>query len=166
MTAASLLASFSNVVDGTRPHLAAIPNDKLGWRPHTKSYSMAELGAHLVNLPNWALIALTQDSYDVAERQHAEAPVFGTSEELVSGLQATSDAAKTALSAATQETLDSPWTLMANGAEKFTIPKGAVIQGFVIEHMIHHRAQLGVYLRLLNIPVPQTFGPTADFQDL
>jgi uncharacterized damage-inducible protein DinB len=166
--AASILPSFDQVIAGTRKHLASIPDGKLDWRPHPKSYTIGELGTHLANLPNWTMATLGQDSLDVAPKgeEPPRAEVLESSDAMVAALDASARQAREMIEGMTDEAFMDTWTLIAGGEEKFTLPKIAVLQSFIIDHMIHHRGQLTVYLRLLDVPVKQTFGPTADFPDM
>lgn len=164
---ASILPSLDQVVAGTRQLLESIPDDRLDWKPHAKSYTIGELGSHLANIPMWAGPTIEQDALDVApEGEGAPAqPAYGTSGEMVAALDENAAAARAAIEGASDETLLGDWTLLVAGEEKFTVPKIGVLRTFILEHMVHHRGQLTVYLRLLDVPVKPTFGPTADFPD-
>lgn len=164
---ANLLPQFDQLIAGTRQHLESIPDDRLDWKPHEKSYTIGELGSHLANLPNWAVMTLDRDSLDVAP-DGDDAPRqdgFDSSADMVAALDENAAAARAAIESATDENLMSDWTLLVAGEEKLKLPKIGVLQSFVLDHMIHHRGQLTVYLRLLDVPVKPTFGPTADFPD-
>ena len=93
-------------------------------------------------------------------------PAYTTSAELVEALDGSAAAARAAIEGISEEELAGPWTMLVAGEPRFTLPKSVVLRTFILDHMIHHRAQLGVYLRMLDAPVPQTFGPTADFPDM
>jgi len=165
---AQLLSAFDHIIEGTKPHLAAIPSDRLEWRPHEKSYTIGELGTHLANLPMWTMATLGADEFDVAppgEEPPRQAPL-GSADEILAHLEENAAAARGAIEGASDEELMKGWTLLAGGEALFTLPKIAVLRTFIMDHMIHHRGQLTVYLRLLDVPVPQTFGPTADFPDM
>jgi len=164
---ASLLPSFDQVIAGTRRLLESIPDDRLDWKPHAKSYTIGELGSHLANLPTWGVPMIEQDALDIAPDGGGAPtqPTFGSVAEMVAGLDEHATAARTAIEAASDETLMGSWTLLLTGEEKFTAPRIGVLRSFIVEHMIHHRGQLTVYLRLLDVPVKPTFGPTADFPD-
>lgn len=164
---ASLLPPFDQLIAGTRQHLESIPDDRLDWKPHEKSYSIGELGSHLANLPNWAVMTLDADSLDIAP-DGDDAPTqaaYGSSAEMVAALDEHAAAARAAIESASDEDLMGSWTLLVGGEEKLSAPRIGVLRTFVLEHMIHHRGQLTVYLRLLDVPVKPTFGPTADFPD-
>ena len=91
---------------------------------------------------------------------------MGSAAELVAALDQSAAAARSTIEGCSVEDLASPWTMLVGGETRFTLPKGVVLRTFIMDHMIHHRAQFGVYLRLLDVPVPQLLGPTADFPDM
>lgn len=165
---AQLLPAFDQIIEGTRRQLAAIPDDKLSWRPHEKSWTIGELGTHLANLSMWTKATLDGDEFDVApvgEEPQRQPPLESTAE-ILAHLDENAGAARDAIEGASDEELMKGWTLLSGGEALFTLPKVAVLRMFIMDHMIHHRGQLTVYLRLLDVPVPQTFGPTADFPDM
>ena len=165
---ASILPQFDHIIEKTRLHIEAIPDDKLGWKPHEKSYSIGELGSHLANLPQWVVATLGQDELDIAPAEGAPPPQpeYGSSAEMVAALEQNAAAARTAIEGMTDEGFMGMWTMLVGGVEQFTLPKVAVLRTFIMDHLIHHRAQLTVYLRMLDVPVQQTYGPTADFPDM
>lgn len=168
MSATQALAQFDHIVDGSRRMLEAVPDDRLDWRPHDRSWTLGELATHLANLPNWALATLSASEFDIDPAGGGPPPLesLGSSAELTASLDASAAAARGAIESCSEDDFAAPWTLMVAGEARFTLPKGAVVRSFIMDHMIHHRAQLGVYLRLLDVPVPQLFGPTADFPDM
>lgn len=166
---ARMLPAFDHIIQGTRQHLSVIPDDRLDFRPHEKSWTIGELGSHLANLPMWTMATLGQDSFDVAPADAEEPtpqPEYGSSAEMVAALEENAGAARAAIEAASDEDLMQEWSLLVGGEPRFSMPRVAVLRSFIMDHMIHHRGQLTVYLRLLDVPVPQTFGPTADFPDM
>ncbi|MFW6089045.1 MAG: DinB family protein [Gemmatimonadota bacterium] len=165
---ARILPAFEHVIEGTRQHLESIPDDRLGWRPHDKSYTIGELGTHLANLPSWVMVTIGQDELDVAPpgEDPPRLEPFGSSSEMVRTIDENATVAQASIEGASDEDLMAEWTLLKGGEVLFTLPKIAVLRTFVMDHMIHHRGQLTVYLRLLDVPVKQTFGPTADFPDM
>ena len=168
MSQKARLAAFDHVATGTRTVLTAVPEDEMGWRPHDKSWTLGELASHLANLPNWTIPTLTSSELELSPAAGGPPPrdAFATKDEILEAFENSAAAARTAIENTSDEELAAPWTLLMDGEPRFTMPKGAVLRTFVFDHMIHHRAQLGVYLRLLDTPVPQTFGPTADFPDM
>ncbi|MCB0260667.1 MAG: DinB family protein [Calditrichaeota bacterium] len=160
-----LLAEFRQEAAKTRKTLERVADEKLNWRPHPKSYTMGELATHIANLPGWTAITINQDEFDLAPPGGGAPPrtVAAKSREEILELFDTKVAeAAAALEAAKGDALLQPWTLLSGGEAVFTLPKAAVLRNFVLNHSIHHRAQLCVYLRLNDIPVPALYGPSAD----
>ena len=160
----SLLPEFDREMPNTRKTLERVPEDKFDWKPHEKSMEMGRLANHLAFLPNWAVTAVNETSIDInpVGEEPLRPPVASTTKELLDLFDAAVTAARAAIAGASDETLLGPWTLMSGGKTVFTMPRIAVLRGFVMNHSIHHRAQLGVYLRLNDIPVPSIYGPSAD----
>lgn len=161
---AMYLPEFEVEMAGTRKTLERVPDDKFDWRAHKKSYSLGEIATHLANLPTWAGITLNQDSFDVSPPDGSSTKIeqAKSTKEVLANFDKNVADAKAAIAAASDEVFMQNWTLLAGGQELFTMPKTAVLRSFVLNHMIHHRAQLGVYLRLNDIPVPAIYGPSAD----
>jgi uncharacterized damage-inducible protein DinB len=160
----TLLPEFDVEMAGTRRTLERVPDDKFDWAPHEKSAKLGDLASHLANLPSWVGLTLDADSLDLAPKD-GEPPRTKRAadrEELLRGFDESVAKARAALEAASDETLMGPWTLMRAGEPLFTQPRAAILRGFVFNHNVHHRAQLGVYLRLNDVPVPSIYGPSAD----
>ncbi|MYA11729.1 MAG: DinB family protein [Gemmatimonadetes bacterium] len=168
MLSKSILPAFNQIVDGTKSVLAAVPEDQLDWRPHDKSWKLGELATHLANLPSWTMATLSVSEFDISPADGGPPPMAAltTGAEMVAALEENAAAARGAIENCTDADLASPWTMLVAGEARFTLPKAVVLRTFIMDHMIHHRAQLGVYLRMLDVPVPQLFGPTADFPDM
>ena len=160
----SLLGEFDNEMAATRKTLERVPEDKFGWKPHAKSFSFQELASHLANIPAWVDSMLGQDSYTVPE--DFKTPQASSTAELVKFFDENVAAARKALASTTDQAFNAPWTLKSRDQEYFTLPRIAVYRSFIISHSIHHRAQLGVYLRLNDIAVPAVYGPSADEQSM
>ena len=160
----SMLPEFDHEVVGVRTTLERVPEDKLDWKPHPKSGSMGWLAGHLANLPTWAVLTVEQDELDLLPggKPLPQAPPPTGAADLVATLDRNAAAARAAIAGAGDADLLRPWSLLQNGVTIMTLPKVAVLRGFVFNHLIHHRAQLGVYLRLNDIPVPSLYGPSAD----
>ena len=160
----ALLPEFDHEMANTRKTLERVPYDKFGWKPHEKSMPMGNLAVHLATLPGWTVQTLKQDSLDFAPPggEPFKLPEAKSTEEIVSMFDHHVAEARAALSDATDEELMKPWSLLMAGKTIFTLPRVAVLRGFVMNHSIHHRAQLGVYLRLNDVPVPSIYGPSAD----
>src|SRR5262249_23495186 len=134
--------------------------------PHDKSGTMIWLASHLANLPEWAVYTIKQDSLDMAPNgvQMTPPPAPKTNKELLDLFDKNRDAGRQAIASASDAHLHAPCTLLANGQVFFTMPKIECLRTWVFNHNVHHRAQLGLYLRLNNIPVPAIYGPSADEQ--
>jgi uncharacterized damage-inducible protein DinB len=162
--AQSLLPEFDQEMAGTRTTLERVPEGKLSWKPHQKSGTMGWLAAHVANLPSWIVITIKQDSLDIAppgEQPPRPEPPKST-KELLDAFDKNVADARTALAGATDDHLLKPWSLLKTGQVIMTLPRVVCLRSFVMNHTVHHRAQLGVYLRLNDIPVPALYGPSAD----
>jgi uncharacterized damage-inducible protein DinB len=162
----ALLPEFDHEMANTRKVLERVPDDRLGWRPHPKSYTMGELATHVARLPTWATMTVQHDELDMAPGgkplpREAEAK---SRAELLSIFDESVKKARPALASTSDAAIVKNWSLKSNGATLLSMPRIAVLRGFVMNHSIHHRAQLGVYLRLNDIPVPALYGPSADEQ--
>jgi len=162
----SLLPEFDQEMGNTRKTLERVPFDKLSWKPHAKSMTFGALAAHIATMPDWAKLTMEMDAFDYAPpgAPPYQTPTFASNKALIDTFDKGVAEARAALVAADDAKLLEPWTLMAGGKTIMTMPRVAVIRSFVMNHTIHHRAQLGVYLRLNDIPVPGVYGPTADEQ--
>jgi uncharacterized damage-inducible protein DinB len=155
-----LLAEYDHEMGTTRRLLERLPEDKLAWKPHHKSMSLGGLATHLGNLPHWGGTILNEAFFDLA----AAPPNMPE--------QTSRDAILKLFDEATRQTrawMDKSdaeymgmWTLKRGGQEMFSMPRVAAFKSFVINHIIHHRGQMSVYLRLNDVPVPSIYGPTAD----
>ena len=155
-----LLPEFDHEMAVTRKVLARVPDGKFDWAPHPRSMTFGRLATHVARLPGWVKDTLTRDGLDLGAEHRGEplatrAAILETFDEMVA-------AARPLIASATDAQLAAPWTLTSGGQEVFTMPKLAVLRSFVFNHTVHHRAQLGVYLRLNDIPVPSMYGPSAD----
>ena len=154
-----LLAEFDHEMGTTRKLLERIPDDKLSWKPHAKSMSLGGLGTHLSNLPLWAGTVLNDPSFDLAgnlraQEQTSRAGILSTFDANVKRARGWMDKSDAEYMAR--------WSLLRGGQEMFSLPRVAALRSFVMSHIIHHRGQLSVYLRLNDVPVPPIYGPTAD----
>jgi len=159
----SLITEFEHEAQTTRKHLERLPNDKLNWRPHEKSFSAGALASHITECVGWTDAIFNRDEINFDPSTYK--PYVATS---VADLLKTFDnnvvKGKQALLSATEESLDQLWSFKIMGRVRFERPRAAVFRDFALSHTIHHRGQFSVYLRLLNIPVPGSYGPSADEQ--
>lgn len=159
-----LLPEYDQEMAKTRKVLERVPEDRYGWRPHAKSWTTAALATHIVNMTGWAVDTMEKDSFDIAPPgapPYKEEPLTSR-KELLERFDKNVAAARAAFAKATDDHWGNSWSLLSGGAPLFTMPRFAVVRGFILNHTIHHRAQLGVYLRLCDVPVPSIYGPSAD----
>ena len=160
---AALIPEFDYEMANTRKALERVPEDKFGWKPHEKSGSMIWLAGHVANIPTYAGFILGTDFFDT-EAPYTHTPEPKTRKELLDAFDANVKKMRTELQSATDEQLMKPWSLKAGEKVYFTQPRIGVLRGMVISHLIHHRGQLTVYLRMNNVPVPAIYGPSGDEQ--
>lgn len=160
----ALLPEFDQEMAGTRKTLERVPENKFTWKPHEKSGTMIWLAGHLASIPGWAVFTIQEDSLDLAPNgaQPTPPPPPRSSKELMQTFEKNLADGRAAIAGATDAALMKPWTLLNNGQALLTMPRIACLRTWLMNHTIHHRAQLGVYLRLNNIPVPSLYGPSAD----
>ncbi len=159
----SLLPEFDHEMAGTRKTLARVPWEKAAWKPHEKSMTLGHLAGHLAEVASWGSFTLETDELDFATFDY-QPPRHGSTDELLAAFDRYVAASRAALERTDDATAMSPWTMRQGEQVFFTLPKVAVLRSFVLSHNVHHRAQLGVYLRLLDVPVPALYGPSADEQ--
>ncbi|MEI9810792.1 MAG: DinB family protein [Bacteroidota bacterium] len=160
----TFMQSFSKELERealtTRKMLERVPADKFDWKPHEKSMTLRQLATHVAEIPSWIPMVLDTAELDFANNEY-KPTLLDTNDELVRFFEKTFAEGKEALSRGKDKQLDDFWT-MRNGQQIYsTSPKDEVLRG-VFCQVVHHRAQLGVYLRLLNIPIPGSYGPSAD----
>jgi uncharacterized damage-inducible protein DinB len=160
----ALLPEFDHEMDNTRKTLERVPEDKFDWKPHEKSTPLGGLATHIANLPGWASLTIKQSEFDLAPPGQGpiKVPQATSRQEVLDAFDQNRAAGREALAAASDEQLMGSWSLLSGGNTLMTLPRIAVLRSFVMNHIIHHRAQLGVYLRLLDVPVPSIYGPSAD----
>ncbi len=160
----TLLPEFDQEMANTRRVLERVPDDRLDWRPHAKSWTMGALATHVATLPSWTIETVNRSELDIApEGKPPERPSEAKSrEELLQRFDGHVAAARAALPGVTDGAMFQNWTLLHGGKQILSLPRAAVLRSFVLSHIIHHRAQLGVYLRLNDIAVPAIYGPSAD----
>ncbi|MFN0006379.1 MAG: DinB family protein [Planctomycetota bacterium] len=160
----TLLSELDHENASTRKLIELVPDARFAWRPHPKSWTVGELAAHLSSLPTWITRILDATEFDLA-------PILGTRFEVparwgladvLARFDSNWESARGAIARASDADLERPWTLKRGSSVLGTMPRIAALRSFVMSHAIHHRGQLTVYLRLLDVPLPGIYGPTAD----
>ena len=155
-----LLAEFDHEMGTTRKLLERLPDDKLSWKPHVKSMSLGGLATHVSNIPQWAGTILNEPFFDLANAPPNQAEKTSRAEILAS-FDETRKRTRDWMDKTDAE-YSSLWTLKRGGQPMFSVPRVSAFRSFVLHHVIHHRGQLSVYLRLNDVPVPAIYGPSAD----
>lgn len=153
-----ILTELREEAPATRRLLERIPSDKLGWKPHPKSRSLGELATHVAQIPAMAERVVNLDEFT----PNLSPAAVGSIEEIREAFERNVRLAEELLSNMTQQQALADWRLVFKGKEVFRLPRAAVLRKVMLNHLYHHRGQLGVYLRLLEVPVPIVYGPTAD----
>lgn len=161
----AMLPEFEHEVAITRRLFERIPDDKFSFKPHPKSMDMASLATHICELTDWTPDTIGKDSIDLAGYDPSKRKIAASRTELLAWFDKSVANARAALAKAEDAQLMQPWSLKSGEMVFFTMPKAAVLRSFVFNHSVHHRAQLSVYLRLNDIPVPAMYGPSADEQN-
>ncbi len=154
-----LLAEMEQEAKTTKRVLERVPNDKLGWKPHTKSMSLGQLALHVATIPGRVADFLANDVSEFPERTQ---PAASSTAELVPALQESIQTAKRVAGGFDDKKAMATWKLMKDGKEIMAVPRIALLRSVMLNHWYHHRGQLSVYLRLLDVPVPSIYGPSAD----
>ena len=160
----ALLPEFDMEMAKTRTALARAPGDKFSWKPHERSFSFMELANHLARLPGWGAATLKTESIDLdpEKGEFVQPPLAETPEAVLAAFDQNVAEFRSALVEASDEDLMKPWTLFRGGEELLTMPRLAVVRGMILNHILHHRGQFTLYLRLNDLPVPALYGPSAD----
>lgn len=156
-----LIQELKQESEATRKILSRVPDTKNDWKPHEKSFTLARLAAHVAEMPQWAARIMETDRYDFLEHPY-KSVTFETNAELMDFFQLKLNEAIAALENANDEKLMEHWTFCRGEHVITQNTRYASIRGWLFNHMIHHRGQLSVYLRLLDVPVPGIYGPSAD----
>jgi uncharacterized damage-inducible protein DinB len=160
----ALLPEFDQEMANTRKTLERVPDGKFDWKPHEKSGTMGWLAGHVAGIAGWMVETIDKDGFDMAAKgvQFQPPPPPKTRKELLELFDKNVASARKALAGVSDPHLLKQWSFLNNGQVLFAMPRIACLRTWVMNHIIHHRAQLGVYLRLNNIPVPAIYGPSAD----
>jgi uncharacterized damage-inducible protein DinB len=161
-----LLPEFDMEMDNTRRTLERVPDGKFDWKPHERSGTLGWMAGHVAAIPHWASITMQQESLDLAPAGGSNyvPPKPTNRKEVLEFFDKNRAEARSALVAGDDAAYAKPWALLMGGRQLFSEPRSAVLRRMVLNHIIHHRGQLTMYLRLLNIPVPALYGPSADEQ--
>jgi uncharacterized damage-inducible protein DinB len=157
----SFLGELDHEMANTRRTLERVPTGKLAWQPHAKSMTLGRLASHIAELPIWATRAIRSTEYDFAAGGRVRLDL-GSTQEIVEAFDKNVAEAREAVAGASDEALREKWTLRRGDQVVFAMPRIAVLRSMVLNHIIHHRGQLTVYLRLNEAPVPALYGPSAD----
>lgn len=157
-----VLMEFDQEMATTRRTLDRVPEGKSDWKPHEKSMTLGRLAGHLAELPKLAERSLSSDSFDVRGPDRPAPLVMSSRKELLEIFDKNVADARAAISRASDEDLQKNWSLMMGGKQIFSVPSIGVVRSFCIDHSIHHRGQLTVYLRMTGALVPSIYGPSAD----
>ena len=155
----SFLAEMDQEAQTTRRVLERVPGDKLSWKPHTKSMSLGQLALHVATIPGGVAQILSNDSFEVPS---FDQPAAKSATELIPALDESVRTAKQVLGGMEDSKLMGTWKLTKNGKELMAAPRVAMVRSIMLNHWYHHRGQLSVYLRELDVPVPSIYGPSAD----
>jgi uncharacterized damage-inducible protein DinB len=162
--AQSLLPEFDQEMGSTRQLLELVGKTDPAWKPHEKSWSLGDLSLHLANLVSWGETTLQTTELDLNPPGGPPwtPPVYESPEATLKVFDANVAKARAAIAATSDADMMVPWSLKNAGQAIFTMPRVACLRFFVMNHLIHHRGQLTVYLRLKDVPLPSVYGPTAD----
>ena len=160
----ALLPEFDQEMASTRKMLERVPEVRLAFKPHPKSPTLGWLANHVADIPGWVAATVNEDELDFAPagKPRPQMSEASSRDQLLAIFDRKAAEGHTAIAGVSDERLAGPWTLRMGSHVLFTLPRAAVLRSFVMSHLIHHRAQLGVYLRLNDVPVPGMYGPSAD----
>jgi uncharacterized damage-inducible protein DinB len=155
------LAELKQEAATTRKILKIVPLEKGDWKPHAKNFSLLQLATHVAEIPSYLTMTISQDELDFAKSNY-KPPVPASSAELLSIFEKNVKNAEDSLIHCSDEEMQKNWTMRSGDQIFFSSPKVSVLRNLCLNHLVHHRAQLGLYLRLLDIPIPGSYGPSAD----
>ncbi|MCB9897990.1 MAG: DinB family protein [Planctomycetes bacterium] len=155
-----MIAELDQEAGTTRRLLAAVPGEHLDWTPHERSFSLRRLAGHTAQIPGLLAAMLAEPSFDFARRTPSDE--VASVDELLATFDASVAAARQQLERWSADDLAATWTVLSDGKPLMTLPRGAAVRSMLFNHLYHHRGQLTVYLRMLDVPLPSIYGPTAD----
>lgn len=156
----TLIAELDQEAPATRKTLERVPKDKFEWKPHAKSMAMGRLATHIAEVPAWGKVTIAQDT--IALDSSFEPTILGSVSEVLDLFDKNVSTFRELLTTTPDEEFERTWTMTHSGKEVFADAKLSVVRRMVMNHLIHHRGQLSVYLRLNDVPLPMTYGPSAD----
>ena len=159
--ARTVFGDLAHELASTRRVLERVPDGNADWTPHAKSMTLGKLAAHVADMPRFTQVIVDQEELDFAKGTY-HTPALATRDELLAHFDAGAASLQAAVATLDADALARTWTLRSGDHVILAAPKGALVRGMGINHLVHHRAQLGVYLRLLGVPVPGLYGPSAD----
>ena len=160
MISQMLLPEFDQEMQNTRKMLELVPKERFAYKPHSRSMTLGRLAGHIAEFPSWAVHTMTLEVLEMQPGQQGYNPE--SKQELLEKFDKDVIAARDLITAASDEDFEKIWKFIYAGKEIIAMPRRQVMRGMVMNHMIHHRAQLGVYLRLNEIEIPGMYGPSAD----
>lgn len=160
----ALIGEFDHEMANTRKTLERVPDAKFDWKPHAKSFSMGALAGHIAFIPCWARDTIRMPDFDVNPPggQLAQPPPLKSRADILAFFDKGVAEARAELATVSDQSLMTSWSLLSGGKTVFTMPRVAVLRSMIMNHMVHHRGQLTVYLRMNDLPVPALYGPSAD----
>lgn len=156
-----ILAELAHEGATTRRLLERLPQDRLGWQPHQKSMTLGRLATHIAEIPGWVGSIVEKDEFDIGASGYVP-PTLGSVAEIIALFDKSVATATETLKRQSNDRLLAKWQLKKNGKLVVEMPRLGMVRSFLMNHLIHHRGQLSVYLRLQNVPLPSIYGPTAD----
>lgn len=156
-----MIAELKHEAANTHKILERVPEDQWDWKPHEKSFTLGKLACHVAELPGWVNHIVTGSSFDIVQDRFERLTVR-TKKELLEAAEKNIQQAVAALEKVKDEDLNTVWTFKRGGVTVFELPRKVALRNMVLSHIVHHRGQLSVYLRLLNVPLPGMYGPSAD----
>ncbi len=156
----TLLPEFDHEMANTRKILDCVPEDKFGWKPHTKSMTLGRLASHVAEMASWPVFTINHDKLELTPDMKPFNAA--TKAELMAAIDKNIAESREAIAGASDEHLGKIWTFIHGGHTVFAMPRAVVLRSMVMSHLIHHRGQLSVYLRLNDVPIPGMYGPSAD----
>jgi uncharacterized damage-inducible protein DinB len=158
----SLLSEYDDEIAITRRLLDRLNDAAFAWKPHDRSMSLGDLAAHLANIPHWGTSILCRDTYDLERDHTAPTTDLPSRADVLSTFNRHAAEARQALVGRSDAELVAPWSLLRDGELVMSLPRATAVRRFLLNHLVHHRGQLTVYLRMQNVPLPPLYGPTAD----